>query len=444
MIRSFLRRQIANIITLSRIVGVFFIFWLTPFTDSYAQLLVILLYIAVSATDFLDGFLARKLKIESDFGKIFDPLADKILVLVFLPLLQMQVITAFPVFIILAREFGVMAIRVFSAKHGTIVQAGFSGKLKTALTLPLCGLLLGRVHVAQVEIPLFLQPLEYLRLWVMTWPKWVLSGYVALVVLVTLWSFIDYLASFVWRRFVQGLDGDEEKAKRLLRTVIPNTFTLLNLACGIAASVMAWMGYFHSTILLICCGLLFDAIDGPLARKLDAFSQLGARFDSKADWVSFGFAPAIVIYRLFSNVGTYWIWVGAVLGLIYLASVHFRLKRFDKTGHTDTFSGLPSPIGAAIVLDVAMSNLSSYLPIFLGFVVGAAFLMSSTIQYPHLEALQRIRITRIMVMVLLPIMFVLTMMNVFEIYWARQAFVFEIFLGPFLIYLTTPIWFKNR
>ena len=54
---------------------------------------------------------------------------------VFLPLLTMQVIPSFPVFIILAREFSIMAIRVFSAKQGIIIPAQFSGKLKTALTL---------------------------------------------------------------------------------------------------------------------------------------------------------------------------------------------------------------------------------------------------------------------------------------------------------------------
>ena len=68
---------------MTRIIGVGFIFWLTPYTTNFIQIIVILMFTVVSATDFLDGWIARKLKIESELGKVLDPLADKILVLVF-------------------------------------------------------------------------------------------------------------------------------------------------------------------------------------------------------------------------------------------------------------------------------------------------------------------------------------------------------------------------
>ncbi|MBL6723338.1 MAG: CDP-alcohol phosphatidyltransferase family protein, partial [Candidatus Margulisbacteria bacterium] len=88
--------QLANIISSLRIVGVGLIFWMTPYTTNLTQIVVILFYTVICLTDFLDGWISRKLKIESDIGKILDTVADKILVLLFLPLLEMQVITSFP------------------------------------------------------------------------------------------------------------------------------------------------------------------------------------------------------------------------------------------------------------------------------------------------------------------------------------------------------------
>ena len=138
------KSDLANMITFSRIVGVVFIFWLMPFMTEEMQLLTIVLYTVVSLTDFLDGWIARRFNIVSELGKVLDPLADKLLVLVFLPLLP-NAISAFPVFIVLAREFAIMGLRVFAAKYGDIIAANFSGKLKTGITLPVCGILFMRL-----------------------------------------------------------------------------------------------------------------------------------------------------------------------------------------------------------------------------------------------------------------------------------------------------------
>ena len=145
---------------------------MTPYTTNVTQILVILFYTIICLTDYLDGWIARRLKIESELGKILDPLADKILVLLFLPLLEMQVITSFPVFIILAREFAMMGLRVYSVQNGgDSIPAQFTGKLKTALTFPVCGILFGIVPVQKVDIPVFYEPVQWLIDWVMVWPQ---------------------------------------------------------------------------------------------------------------------------------------------------------------------------------------------------------------------------------------------------------------------------------
>jgi len=350
------RRHLANIITLTRIFGVVFIFWITPFKTNFWQLSAIYIYILICTTDYLDGWVARKLKIESDLGKVLDPLADKILVLVFLPLLEMQAISSFPVFIILAREFAIMALRIVSAKDGVIIAAKFSGKLKTALTFPLCGILLGRIPVIEVALPKAFFPLEMTRLWVITWPNWVFNTLIWTVVVVTIWSFFDYFNSFLWQQYVKKMNGDEKLAKKRLLSMLPNSFTVLNLIFGTVAAGMAWFGYFHTAVLLVILGIVLDAVDGSLARRLDAISEFGQKLDSKADFMSFGVAPAVVIFRIISQPGGAAPYLGAVLGLGYYLSVHYRLRRFDESGHTPYFDGLPSPAGAAVIVIAAISQ----------------------------------------------------------------------------------------
>ena len=115
----------------------------------------------------------------------------------------MQVITAFPVFIILAREFSIMALRILAAKEETtIVAAQFSGKLKTGITLPVCGILLGRVPVETVDSLPFILPFEWLRLWIITWPNYVINLLIYAVVFVTIWSFFSYFNSYIWKRYL--------------------------------------------------------------------------------------------------------------------------------------------------------------------------------------------------------------------------------------------------
>ena len=161
------------------------------------------------------------IKIESELGKILDPLADKILVLLFLPLLEMQVITSFPVFIILAREFAMMGLRVYSVQNGgDSIPAQFTGKLKTALTFPVCGILFGRVPVEKVDIPMIFEPVQYLINWVMVWPSSIILLLIYTVVALTIWSFIDYFDHFFWGMYLKRFDNNEDRARQALRSII--------------------------------------------------------------------------------------------------------------------------------------------------------------------------------------------------------------------------------
>lgn len=94
------------------------------------------LFIAASATDALDGFIARKYQLITNFGKIMDPLADKLLVTsALICLVELDQIQGWMVIVILAREFIITGLRAVAAGEGIIISAGTSGKLKTVLQM---------------------------------------------------------------------------------------------------------------------------------------------------------------------------------------------------------------------------------------------------------------------------------------------------------------------
>lgn len=98
--------------------------------------LALAVFTAASITDALDGHIARKNNLVTNFGKFLDPLADKVLVISALTaFIELEVIGSIPVIIIIAREFMVSGLRLIAADSGTVVAAGFWGKLKTAFTM---------------------------------------------------------------------------------------------------------------------------------------------------------------------------------------------------------------------------------------------------------------------------------------------------------------------
>ncbi|MBT5954508.1 hypothetical protein HOG98_07285 [bacterium] len=429
--------QLANVITITRILGVGLIFWLTPYTTNFMQLCAISIYSVICFTDFLDGWVARKLKIVSDIGKILDPLADKILVLVFLPLLEMQIITSFPVFIILSREFAIMALRVVSAKNGTIIPATIAGKIKTAFTLPVCGILLARVPVEVVTLPSFLKPLEYLRVWIMAWPGWTISVLVWATVLVTIWSFLDYFGSFIWQQYVQKFSGDQVKARKALLSFIPNGFSLANLFCGLASIGFAWFHKFDTVALLVLLAMIFDAVDGPLARRFGTDSQMGAALDSKADFISFGVAPGLAITMILDLPSPFF-FVSLLAGFLFYASVHFRLKRFNSSGHTAYFEGLPSPVGAGVVMIGYASSLFSNAWAFLGLSLIVSILMISKIPYPHNDAVKNHTFLKYLRISTGTFLF-LTIFNLLGVPFSASFYIPEILFGLTTLYVIFPV-----
>lgn len=132
--------------------------------------------------------------------------------------------------------------------------------------------------------------------------------------------------------------------------VLPNLFTIAALFGGFYSVVMAMNGRFEQAVLGIFCAMVLDSLDGRVARMTNTQSAFGEQMDSLSDMVSFGAAPALVIYEwAFRGIGR-WGWLAA---FVYCSCAALRLARFNTNiGVVDKryFQGLPSPAAAALVV----------------------------------------------------------------------------------------------
>lgn len=145
-------KHLPNILSISRIfLAVLLLFVclhadviLPPFVDkSWANYLACLIFCIASFTDFFDGYIAREYKVKSKFGEVFDPLADKMLILsAFIALLMLDRASPWAVFLILSREFFITGLRIVVATSGGSVAASSSGKYKTGAQIAAIAFLL--------------------------------------------------------------------------------------------------------------------------------------------------------------------------------------------------------------------------------------------------------------------------------------------------------------
>jgi len=124
--------NLPNKITVARIIMVPVFIWVLLSGIENSRLIAAGIFIIASITDFVDGYLARKYGLITDFGKLMDPMADKILVAsALIALVQVGRISVWPVVIILAREFLITSFRSLAASKGLVIAASIWGKIKT-------------------------------------------------------------------------------------------------------------------------------------------------------------------------------------------------------------------------------------------------------------------------------------------------------------------------
>jgi len=157
--------------------------------------------------------------------------------------------------------------------------------------------------------------------------------------------------------FIADPDKDDQKGNdRQLRALLPNMITLGSIVCGLTAIQMGIAGDWKPAVLFILAATILDTLDGAIARLLNASSKFGAELDSLADFLSFGIAPATIMYLwMLNDIGQ----IGWIATLVFVMASALRLARFNAQSEVREtvpewgkyfFTGVPAPIGAGLAL----------------------------------------------------------------------------------------------
>jgi CDP-diacylglycerol--serine O-phosphatidyltransferase len=193
--------------------------------------------------------------------------------------------------------------------------------------------------------------------------------------------------------------------KRGGQVLAPSVFTMGNMACGFYALLAAYRGEFGAAATAIIVGMVFDALDGRVARLVHGDSQFGVEFDSLSDFLTFGVAPGYMMYGFILK--DYGAW-GYPMAFMFALCGALRLARFNAVAHgagdsKTHFTGLPIPGAAGFLASFVLmyqiveegrpartwNFLMEQIPYLYGLapgmVIAAALLMVSTIPYPSLK-----------------------------------------------------------
>lgn len=198
--------------------------------------------------------------------------------------------------------------------------------------------------------------------------------------------------------------------------LLPNLFTTAALFSGFYAIIAAMHGRFEAAAIAIFVAALFDGMDGRVARMTNTQSAFGAEYDSLSDMVSFGVAPALVVFSWsLQSLGR----IGWICAFIYAVAAAFRLARFNvQMAVVDKryFIGLPSPLAAAIIASMVWAGFDNRVPgrehelaiAITVITVVTAFLMVSNFRYYSFKELDR---SRVPFAAMLPVVLVLAIIN---------------------------------
>ncbi len=144
---------------------------------------------------------------------------------------------------------------------------------------------------------------------------------------------------------------------RKIAYFLPNIFTALNIGCGFGSIILSMQGKFYLASIFLLLGGIFDMVDGRVARLTGTQSAFGEQFDSLSDVISFGVAPALLMYnKFFTHLGR----PGMVVAFVFLLCGAMRLGRFNaniKDNDPNYFQGLPIPGGAIALVSYVMISL---------------------------------------------------------------------------------------
>lgn len=183
------------------------------------------------------------------------------------------------------------------------------------------------------------------------------------------------------------------RKKLPFRKIIPNMITSGNMLCGMLSVVLALHGQYVPAAWLVYMAVVFDFLDGKMARRLGGSSEFGMELDSLADVVSFGVAPAILLYSVYLQ--GLWGVTGALAAAFFALCGALRLARFNVHHVPGSFQGLPIPAAGHFLVSFVFAGLA--LPAWLMALVaaGTGSLMISSIPFGNLKTLRKGNLNKI-------------------------------------------------
>ena len=145
--------NLPNKLTVLRVIMIpFFVFFmLTDFAGAASNWIALAIFIIASLTDLLDGKIARKYNLVTNFGKFMDPLADKLLVCsALICFVELSYMPAWMVIVIIAREFIISGFRLIASDNGVVIAASYWGKVKTTFQMIMICLMIANISVLQI------------------------------------------------------------------------------------------------------------------------------------------------------------------------------------------------------------------------------------------------------------------------------------------------------
>lgn len=169
------------------------------------------------------------------------------------------------------------------------------------------------------------------------------------------------------------------------RGIFPGTFTMGNVVCGFLSILSAFEGHVTAACWFIILAAFLDGLDGKVARLAGTSSQFGVELDSLADFLSFGVAPAVIVYSVkLSSLGK-WGWI---ISVVYIMAAAYRLARYNLMAQVEKrgFIGLPVPAAAIglvsfVIFSYALWGGLQYDELLVSMIICFAFLMVSQVQY---------------------------------------------------------------
>jgi CDP-diacylglycerol---serine O-phosphatidyltransferase len=283
------------------------------------QLIGLFLFVLTVTIGFLDGFLAKRASVRSQFRSIFDPFADKILIVgVAFALFQQSKLAGHVLLVYLLKDllFVLCAVVIFLKNVKTVFRSNVVDKVCAGVQmLALFFVLYGKPDAVLLLISVV---------------------FVVLSVVVSLFRSGTKIVKY-------RTDLQDISFRKLIK--LPDLFTFMNLLMGIGSMFLVFQGKFLYASIALILAVLFDIFDGKVAKWMNAERDFGKNLDSLADTVSFGVAPAVFGFALEKSL-----LANIAFTLFILAGV-LRLARYniiEFTGEKE-FTGMPITVNGLVV-----------------------------------------------------------------------------------------------